>query len=439
MSQSYNAYPGPRGPLQHRCGLCETTRPNLLRCAGCRIVRYCSREHQIQDRSEYKELCKEIGGLRAGLEREDHIVRNATTDNGAPLNAFESLSGRFHISLPTREYIEARYAMAFQARRAGTLDGVTEALEHFQDIVWLCRVSSLTTSNHVPALLMRLGRDQECYDFIVWTAKSRDISYDSGNTDLPFLDIKDADVLGLDTLKTVISCFDNIDFLAIVLLIKVKLLIDIRNLKVARKVLHGLPVDLCLEVERHAVQSPISLRLVSQSYGYLLSTEVKLMKHCHLIKCKISEKYPQFMAELADLRIETKVAWLWPCDNNPFGLMSKALEGVYPAWWETPNALELVRAAFHAVQYRNFNALHEYLGHQGTRLPSMPQEVHKRKRRDPAPYDPDTLEPFEFILIRIIKNSSYLGPKMDIETKKRKNKSKTEKKDKKRHKSGSTR
>jgi hypothetical protein len=46
----------------------------------------------------------------------------------------------------------------------------------------------------LPGLLLRLGKDQECYDFCQWyvtTGQRGD--YDWGDMDLEFLDVKDVD------------------------------------------------------------------------------------------------------------------------------------------------------------------------------------------------------------------------------------------------------
>lgn len=46
-----------------------------------------------------------------------------------------------------------------------------------------------------PALDLRLGKDQECYDFCKWWATTgQEGNYDSGNLDNPYLDVKNADV-----------------------------------------------------------------------------------------------------------------------------------------------------------------------------------------------------------------------------------------------------
>jgi hypothetical protein len=73
---------GPRGPLQHRCQLeaCHEPSPSMLRCSGCKVVRYCSKEHQTQDWHLHKSICSKIKKRRTKLEKEENAVRNATPD-----------------------------------------------------------------------------------------------------------------------------------------------------------------------------------------------------------------------------------------------------------------------------------------------------------------------------------------------------------------------
>ncbi|KAI9735699.1 MAG: hypothetical protein M1818_006307 [Claussenomyces sp. TS43310] len=47
----------------------------------------------------------------------------------------------------------------------------------------------------VPALLLRVGKDQDCYDFVKWWAnQGQDADYDWGDTSLPYLSVKDANI-----------------------------------------------------------------------------------------------------------------------------------------------------------------------------------------------------------------------------------------------------
>jgi hypothetical protein len=91
--------------------------------------------------------------------------------------------------------MRTRYHLIEAILELNTLDAVESALDHFMDILRLCRSDNMGVRSQVPALLLRLGKDQECYDFVKWWATiSEESHYDWGDTSLPYLDTKDADI-----------------------------------------------------------------------------------------------------------------------------------------------------------------------------------------------------------------------------------------------------
>lgn len=46
-------------PGIERCGACANTSSSLMKCSGCRLVRYCGKVCQANDWSQHKQLCKE--------------------------------------------------------------------------------------------------------------------------------------------------------------------------------------------------------------------------------------------------------------------------------------------------------------------------------------------------------------------------------------------
>lgn len=78
----------------------------------------------------------------------------------------------------------------------------------------------------VPALLLRLGRDQECYDFVKWYATTGDEGdYDWGDMDQPFLDVKDADML--ESPEYLCKGYTDLSLLVSITLLKVRLLLPV--------------------------------------------------------------------------------------------------------------------------------------------------------------------------------------------------------------------
>ena len=138
------SFRGPHGRPEHWCGLCAKTGSKLSRCAACQVMRYCSREHQVEHRSAHKSTCNKIKKCRTQLEKEEHDVRTATPDFATPANAFETSVGHFWLIYSTRPYMRARFKLADTVRRLATLDGTFEALDHLQDMLRLCRSDNMS-------------------------------------------------------------------------------------------------------------------------------------------------------------------------------------------------------------------------------------------------------------------------------------------------------
>lgn len=85
----------------------------------------------------------------------------------------------------------------------------------------------------LPAMLLRLDRDQECYDFMKWYATvGQEGDYDWGDMDLGFLDVKDANVF--ESVEPFVNKYSDLCFVVNITLLKIKLLIDIQNLSRVR-------------------------------------------------------------------------------------------------------------------------------------------------------------------------------------------------------------
>ncbi|KAI1199445.1 hypothetical protein F5X97DRAFT_121086 [Nemania serpens] len=345
---STSTYKGPAGPLRHRCPLCPlgpAGGAQFLRCAGCRAFRYCSREHQTAHWAQHKSVCPKIKKARAKLAREDEAVRNPTPDFMTPANAFETCVGRFWGIVNTRDYMRARFAVARHLFLLGTLDGVGEALEHMRDMLRLCRGDNMGVRDLVPAIMLRLDLDQECYDFIKWWATcDPDGTYDWGDMSLPYLDTRGADVL--EDPGFLLGKYSSLNSLVALLLLKLKLLIDIRNLKVTRKVLAQgrLPLELREQIEREVVRSPLSAKLQKEPPTSLVLIELKLMAHVRKLGANIAEVNANFMFDLFDpddALSSTPEAY----SRGSWEEMALAMQYSYAALWETEGVLDLLNDA----------------------------------------------------------------------------------------------
>lgn len=76
-----------------------------------------------------------------------------------------------------------------------TYEAIAAAAYHCLDMHRLSRKDGMRIRYITPYLLIRLGKDQEAYDFLKWYAlHNLTDDYDYGNLALPFLNIQGADV-----------------------------------------------------------------------------------------------------------------------------------------------------------------------------------------------------------------------------------------------------
>ncbi|OTA58352.1 hypothetical protein K449DRAFT_415824 [Hypoxylon sp. EC38] len=203
----------------------------LLVCSGCKVVHYCGAEHQKEHRPKHKAACKSIIESRAKLEKEEATLRAHPGDIFLPANVFENGVGRFWGLIETRDYMNARFAAADDLLQINTIKAVEKALAHFQDMLRLCRSDNLGVRDIVPGLLLRLGREQECYDFLKWWAVVNDEHhykgrYDFGDVSLPYLDIRGADAFeAVDAFASHLS----LSQLVILTLLKLRLYLDMKS------------------------------------------------------------------------------------------------------------------------------------------------------------------------------------------------------------------
>ncbi|TRX92218.1 hypothetical protein FHL15_006833 [Xylaria flabelliformis] len=209
------------------CPVCypKRSQTQLLLCSGCKVVQYCSADHQKKHRPKHKAACISIIKSREKLEKEEAALRAHPGDVLLPSNVFENGVGRFWGLTGTRDYMRARCAAADALLQIDTIKAVEKALAHFQDMLRLCRSDNLGIREVVPGLLLRLGREQECYDFLKWWAVT-DYNNDRDDVSRPYLDI-----CGADAFEAVGAFVSHLSLsqLVILALLKLRLYLDIES------------------------------------------------------------------------------------------------------------------------------------------------------------------------------------------------------------------
>ncbi|RSL51059.1 hypothetical protein CEP54_011599 [Fusarium duplospermum] len=123
-----------------------------------------------------------------------------------------------------------RFSATQKLLELNTIGAVSNALERFEDLLHECRSDDLRVRDIIPHILLRLGREQECYDFLKWWANINDKDHFNGRYDwkdktLPFLNVRGADPfepLNKLSLKAL-----SLSQLVALTLLKVRLCLDI--------------------------------------------------------------------------------------------------------------------------------------------------------------------------------------------------------------------
>ncbi|KAK3312996.1 hypothetical protein B0H66DRAFT_569333 [Apodospora peruviana] len=261
-----------------------------------------------------------------------------------PKNAFETHVGHFWGLLNTRDYMRARSKLAHELMAIGTLDGVSEALSHVMDMLRLNRSDNMGLRTIIPGLLIRLDRDQECYDFIKWWATC---DFDGDDMSKPYLDLHGADALE-DDMDWLTGEFPDFYHLVAILLLKLKMMVDTRNTKVARKVLDksSLPGKLWEPIELATLRSPLSVPFCKlKNNAELARMEVRLLHQIRRLGAAVTRANDQFMLyllgdsddldEMLEARPESYSSGSWE-------EAALALQSCYAALWETEGVLPML-------------------------------------------------------------------------------------------------
>lgn len=153
--------------------------------------------------------------------------------------------------------MRARIAWVIEVLKIDSHDAVTTALDNLRDMLRLCRSDNLGVRDMIPNLYLRLNQDQKCYDFVKWYAtEGQRMDYDWGNISLPYLNLEKEDVM--EDASLFYEGFSVVAHGIPVTLIKVRMLLDLRDLLVSTALLE-LPDKLNFDVV-HRIQQNMDFR-----------------------------------------------------------------------------------------------------------------------------------------------------------------------------------
>lgn len=126
---------------------------------------YCCREHQKEHFARHKTGCKEYLKAIEGLSVEESRLHALPT--GDP---FIDDVGQFWSVGQTVPFMRARHALInnIQTGDFSSNHALRTAVDLIYDCLRLSRADGGRFRELLPMILLRLNRDQECYDFIKW-------------------------------------------------------------------------------------------------------------------------------------------------------------------------------------------------------------------------------------------------------------------------------
>ena len=316
---------------------------NLLRCQSCNAVYYCGREHQTADWEAHKGVCVAIKKATKTLVREEQRLRSLPADMFMPQPIFEEHAGHFWGIHETRAYMRARYALVEAFLKIKTYAAAKAAHEHLMEMLRLCRGDNMGVRDLVPALFLRLGNDQGCYDFCVWYATTgQEGDYDWGDMELGFLDVKDANVFE-PIPKNMIGRYFGLSHTVAITLLKIKLLMDVQTLrdssivgeKVPQEIIDGIRTQL---VTGTAIARHIDITDVDSQNNMIKMLEGQIKDLYTAVDARNTYFWPSLLRPGADLTARPQAF-----SHGDRSEMRIVLQYNYDAWFETPGAINMIR------------------------------------------------------------------------------------------------
>lgn len=140
----------------------------IWRCEDCQAAMYCGQKHQHADFPAHRLACDQIKRARFAYEEAEKELRDTKGDD-----IFNQDPPRFWDIPETRPYMRVRLAYIDAILLINTVQAVILALQHLGNMLYLCRNDAIGVRHIMPTLYLRLGRDQDAYDFSKWWVTTR--------------------------------------------------------------------------------------------------------------------------------------------------------------------------------------------------------------------------------------------------------------------------
>ena len=192
------------------------------------------------------------------------------------------------------------------------------------------------------ALDSRLGREQECYDFCVWYATTgQKGGYDWGDMELPYLDVRGADGLGLR--EELLHRYADLNQSIAVALLKIRLRDVVWALWEARLLADKVPRDILLAVQDNILCGTVLAHrkdlLDGESQAAVLETLRGQIKSLfNAVQKQNRHFWPALLKPGKHLTARPNYS-----SSGTIEEMQLVLSYNYDLWTETPGAIDVVR------------------------------------------------------------------------------------------------
>ncbi|KAJ4350971.1 hypothetical protein N0V95_004255 [Ascochyta clinopodiicola] len=314
-----------------------TSLDGLSRCTGCRAALYCGREHQHADRPAHKVACSTIKRATLAYQEAERKLRDKKGDD-----ILQQGPPKFWNSDASQPYIRARFALVESLLLVNTETAVSTALEHLVAMLQLSRRDNMGMRDLVPALFLRLRKDQQAYDFCKWwVTVAQEGEYGWAEKTSHYLDTKDADVFE-DPRAFIRDATVSLSLVVSVTLVKLRLLMDLLALQRDRQIAAPkLPSEITDQGFVHCTSSIIQYqRRVLEREEQTLNTTM-LRKHVEQLFAAVRQSNTHFWPALVRPGSHLQARPLVH-GSGDIGHMQVLLRVNYKAWAETKGAIEAV-------------------------------------------------------------------------------------------------
>ncbi|KAH7411795.1 hypothetical protein DE146DRAFT_254865 [Phaeosphaeria sp. MPI-PUGE-AT-0046c] len=309
----------------------------LSPCPACKAILYCSHEHQRLGRPDHRLACAKVKKAQMLFDKESRLLRNRVGST-----VFEETSYSF-CRTNSLKYSTACVALAETLLKSNNAHSIWLALNHLLKLLRLQRSDPMGAGDVVPAIYIRLGQDQNAFDFCYWWAtigQREDVDW--LNYRGLFLDTQNADAFGEAEIFTKHGM--SLSQVVAITLLKIRLVIDLQSIHQARELAGPVVPQEILDVILEYVTFSSILTTSKNVKQQDLSQHIKSLREqigvLHGTVQGANQHFWPALIEPGD-NLTARPTLYSPGDE---GHMQLVLQHNYNAWAESTGAIDVIKS-----------------------------------------------------------------------------------------------